>query len=130
MARVTCARLDGSACGVAVMVMVLGLGADEGAPYVAESATALPPLDCAVTTVSNPQAVPVHPLPDKDQASTRVGFEAGSGVSVATIPAEVPTGTLVGAESCRVKLLVMVSVAEACLAGSAMLCAVNTTVAD
>jgi hypothetical protein len=52
------------------------------------------------------------------------------GVRVATIPAEVPTGTLAGAESCRVKLLVMVIAAEALLDGSAMLCAVNVAVAD
>jgi hypothetical protein len=45
------------------------------------------------------------------------------GVRAATIPAEVPTGTLAGAESCRVKLLVMVNAAEALLDGSAMLCA-------
>jgi hypothetical protein len=53
----------------------------------------------------------------------------GIGIRVATIPAEVPTGTLAGAESCRVKLLMMVIAAEALLDGSAMLCAVNVAVA-
>ena len=67
------------------MVTVLGLGAEDGATYVAESATALPPLDCAVNTVSDPHADPLHPLPDNDHASTSLGFEPGTGVSVAMI---------------------------------------------
>ena len=111
------------------MVIVLGLGAEDGATYVAESAIALPPLDCAVNTVSAPHADPLHPLPDNDHASTSLGFEPGTGVSVAMIPAEVPTGTIAGAESDSVKLLMMVSAAEARLEGSATLCAVSVAVA-
>jgi len=113
------------------MVTVLGVGADDGATYVAESATAPAPplLDCAVTTISDPQAAPLHPMPDNDHAITSLGLEPGTGVNVATIPAEDPTATLGGAESWSVKLLVMVSAAEALLDGSAMLCAVSVAVA-
>ena len=111
------------------MVIVLGLGAEGGATYVAESATALPPPDCAVNTVSEPHADPLHPPPDNDHASTSLGFEPGTGVSLAMIPAEVPTGTIAGAESDSVKLLVMVSAAEARFEGSAMLCAVSVSAA-
>src|ERR1700719_103033 len=111
------------------MVTVLGLGGEDGATYVAESATAFPPPDCAVNTVSAPHADPLHPLPDNDHTSTSLGFEPGTGVSVAMIPAEVPTGTIAGAESDSVKLLVMVSAAEARFEGSAMLCAVSVSAA-
>jgi hypothetical protein len=45
------------------------------------------------------------------------------------IPAEVPTGTIAGAESDSVKLLMMVSAAEARLEGSATLSAVSVAVA-
>jgi hypothetical protein len=58
-----------------------------------------------------------------------LGFEPGMAVSVATIAAVAPTGTLDGAESCNEKLLVIVSAAETCLEGSATLCAVNVTLA-
>lgn len=82
-----------------------------------------------MNTVSAPHAGPLHPLPDNDHVSTSLGLEPGTGVSVAMIPAEVPTGTLAGAESTSVKLLVIVSAAEARLEGSAKLCAVSVTVA-
>jgi hypothetical protein len=58
-----------------------------------------------------------------------LGFEPGTGVSVATIVAVAPAGTLDGAESCKEKLLVMATVAEICFEGSATLCAVNVTLA-
>lgn len=48
-------------------------------------------------------------------------------MNVATIVVLVPAGTLDGAESCSAKLLVMVTVAEICLEGSATLCAVSVT---
>src|SRR5262249_24480261 len=54
-----------------------------------------------------------------------LGLELGSGLSVATIVALFPTGTLDGAESNSVKLLVMDTVAEICFEGSATLCAVT-----
>jgi hypothetical protein len=57
------------------------------------------------------------------------GFEPGTGVSVATIVAVEPAGTLAGATSCKEKLLVMVIVAEICFEGSATLCAVNVALA-
>ena len=59
-----------------------------------------------------------------------LGFEPGTGVSVAATAAEPPEATLEGAESCTEKLLVMVTAAEACLDGSATLCAVSVTVAE
>jgi hypothetical protein len=52
-----------------------------------------------------------------------LGLEPGTGVSVAAITPEPPDGTLVGAESCREKLLVIAMVLEACFDGSATLCA-------
>jgi hypothetical protein len=55
------------------------------------------------------------------------GFEPASGVSVAAITPAPPQATLGGAESCSEKLLVMVTAAEACFAGSATLCAVSVT---
>ena len=82
-----------------------------------------------MNTVSDPHADPLHPLPDNDHVSTSLGFEPGTGVSVAMIPAEVPTDTIAGAESSSVKLLVMVRIAEARLEGSATLRAVSVAVA-
>lgn len=78
-----------------------------------------------VVTLRTPQEDPPQPAPLSDQASTVLGLELGRGVSVATIVALVPAGTLDGAESCSVKLLVMVIAAETCFEGSATLCAVS-----
>jgi len=58
-----------------------------------------------------------------------LGFEPGAGVNVAAMTLEPPEAMLEGAESCREKLLVMVTAAKACFDGSAMLCAVTVTVA-
>jgi hypothetical protein len=58
-----------------------------------------------------------------------LGFEPGTGVSVATIVAAPPAGTLDGAESCNEKLLVMATAAEICFEGSATLCAVSVVLA-
>ena len=44
---------------------------------------------------------------------------------MATIVALVPAGTPDGAESCKAKLLVMITAVETCFAGSATLCAVS-----
>jgi len=101
-------------------VTVLGLGAVAGAAYVA---------DCVVTTVNVPQELPLQPGPLSAQASAVLGFEPGTGVSVATIVAVPPAGTLDGAESCSEKLLVMVTAAEICFEGSATLCAVSVALA-
>lgn len=111
-----------------MIVTMLGEGADGGARYVAEFAFAPPPADWAVTTESTPHDAPLHPLPESDQVSAGEGFEPAAGVSVATIPADAPAATLMGAESCRVKLLVMVTAAEARLDGSATLWAVRIVV--
>jgi hypothetical protein len=54
-----------------------------------------------------------------------LGLDPGTGVIVAMIDAVPPAGTLCGAVTCRVKLLVMVMAADACFDGSAALCAVN-----
>ena len=73
--------------------------------------------------------MPVHPAPESVQDSVMLGFELGTGVSVAAMTLEPPEATLEGAESCREKLLVMATAAEACFDGSATLCAVTVTVA-
>jgi hypothetical protein len=125
IANVACAFFDGSACGVTVTVTVFGLGGVPGAVYVAESATGPPPADCVVTVLNVPQELPLHPGPLSAQASVALGFEPGTGVSVATIVAVPPAGTLDGAESCNEKLLVMATAAEICFEGSATLCAVS-----
>lgn len=97
--------------------------------YVAESATAPPPPDCVVTTVNVPQEVPLQPGPLSNHASTVLGFDPGTGLSVATIVAVPLTGTLEGAASCREKLLIIATAAETCFAGSATLSAVSVTLA-
>jgi hypothetical protein len=108
---------------------VFGLGGVVGAVYVAESATELPPADCVVTTVNVPHELPLQPGPLSAQASAVLGFEPGTGVSVATIVADPPAETLDGAESCNEKLLVMATAAEICFEGSATLCAVSVALA-
>jgi len=108
---------------------VFGLGAVAGAVYVAESATGPPPADCVVTTVNVPQELPLQPGPPSAQATAALGFEPGTGVSVATIVAVPPAGTLDGAESCNEKLLVMATAAEICFEVSATLCAVSVVLA-
>jgi len=75
--------------------------------------------------VSIPQEDPLQPGPERENASTVLGFEPGTGVIMATIVADVPAGTLDGAVSCKEKLLVMVSVVDTRFAGSAALCAVT-----
>jgi hypothetical protein len=100
-----------------------------GAVYVAKAAMALPLADCVVTTVNVPQELPVHPEPLSAQASVVLGFEEGTGVSVATIVPDAPGVTLEGAESCNEKLLVMATTAEICFEGSATLCAVSVALA-
>jgi hypothetical protein len=90
---------------------------------------ALPPVDCVVITLNIPQELPLQPGPLKAQVSTVLGFEPGTGVSVATIVAVPLTGTLEGAETCNEKLLVMVMAADTCFEASAALCAVSVTLA-
>lgn len=85
----------------------------------------LPPDPCVVTTVSVPQAVELHPGPDRAHDKFVLGLEPGTGVNVATIEALLPAGTLCGAVICSVNLLVMLIGAEACFDGSATLCAVR-----
>jgi hypothetical protein len=110
-------------------VTVFGLGAMPGAVYVAELETGPPLGDCVVTTVNVPQELPLQPGPLSAQASAVLGFEPGTGVSVATIVAVPPVGTLDGAESCNEKVLVMATAAEICFEGSATLCAVSVVLA-
>ena len=102
---------------------VLGLGGVAGAVYVAEFEREFPVGDCVVTTVNVPQELPLHPGPLNAHASAVLGLEPGTGVSVATMVAVPPAGTLDGAVSCKEKLLVMVTAAEICFEGSATLCA-------
>jgi len=123
----TCAFFAASACGVAVIVTLFGLGAWFGAVYVALSTIAEPPVACVVTALSVPHDAPEHPVPERDNVSTELGFDPGTGVIVATMVVETPAGKFAGAVSCRVKLLVMLTATEAPFAGSATLCAVSVT---
>src|SRR5260370_7847157 len=109
------------------MVTVLGLGDVTGAVYVAEVDTAPAPRACVVATTSSPQVVPLHPAPESVQDSVVLGFEPRTGVSVAAMTLEPLEAMLEGAESCREKLLAMVTAAAACLEGSAPLCAATVT---
>src|SRR5215467_953884 len=84
----------------------------------------LPLAVCVVIASKTPQEEPLQPGPLRDQDRAVLGLELGSGVSVATIAALFPTGTLDGAVSNSVNLLVMDTVAEICFEGSATLCAV------
>jgi len=126
---VACAFLDGSACGVAVMVTLFGFGAVAGAVYCAETVATFPLCVCVVVPLIVPHEAPPHPGPLSVQAITVLGLEPGMAVSVATIAAVAPTGTVEGAASCSEKLLEIVSAAETCFEGSATLCAVNVTLA-
>src|SRR5258707_15761860 len=105
------------------MVTVLGLGDVTGAVYVAEVDTAPAPRACVVATTSSPQVVPLHPAPESVQDSVVLGFEPGTGVSVAAMTLEPLGAMLEGAESCKEKLLGMGAGGEACLEGSGTLCA-------
>jgi hypothetical protein len=121
--------LEGSACGVAVIVTLFGLGAVSGAVYCADAVATFPLCVCAVVPLIVPQEAPLHPGPFKDHTITLLGFEPGIAVSVATTVAVAPTGTLDGALSCSEKLLVIVRAAETCLEGSATLRAVSVALA-
>lgn len=79
--------------------------------------------------MSVPQVVELHPGPESDQERFVLGFDPGTGVKVAMIEAVSPAGTLCGAVTCSVKLLVMVIEAEVCFDGSATLCAVSVALA-
>ena len=81
------------------MVTVLGLGGVTGAVYVAEVDIAPLPRACVVATASSPQLVPLQPGPDSVQDSVVLGFEPGTGLSVAAMTPEPPEATLEGAES-------------------------------
>src|SRR6266436_9019504 len=123
-----CAFLDGSACGVIEMVTMFGFGGIGGAAYVAEI-DMTPPNAWLVTMVSTPQLVPLHPGPEMVQERFVEGFEPAIGVRVEAMMPDPPEATAGGAESCREKLLVMVTAADACLVESAALCAVTGRVA-
>src|SRR5258706_126424 len=124
-----CAFLGGSACGVIDMVTMLGFGGVTGAAYVAEI-DMTPPNAWLVTMVSTPQLVPLHPGPEMVQERFVEGFEPAIGVRAEAMVPDPPEATAGGAESCKGKLLVMVTAAETCLVESAALCAVMVTVAE
>ena len=104
----------------------MGFGGVTGAAYVAEI-DMTPPNDWVVTTVSTPQLVPLHPGPEMVQERFVEGFDPTTGVRVEAMMPDPPEATAGGAESCREKLLVMVTAVDARLAGSATLCAVRVT---
>src|SRR5258707_15864155 len=117
MVTLACAFFAGSACGVTVMVTVLGFGGVTGAAKVAELDVAPLPEACVVTEASTPQVVPLHPVPDRGQEGAVLGFEPGTGVGVGGMTPEPPGGVLEGAERCRGKLLGIVEVGGVCLEG-------------
>jgi hypothetical protein len=84
----------------------------------------LAPADCVVVTCRIPQDSALHPAPERDQESPWFGFEPGIRVSLATSTAVWSVVRVAGAVRPRVKLLVMVTVTEDCLEGSATLVAV------
>ena len=86
--------------------------------------------NCVVVVASVPHRLPLHPVPERLQLKSGLGFEFGAGVNVATMAAEAVVAMLVGPESCNAKLLVIVSVATANFEGSAALCARTTTLGD
>ena len=65
---------------------------------------------------------PNSPGPGMVQERFVEGFDPTIGVRVEAMMPDPPEATAGGAESCREKLLVMVTAANACLAGSATLC--------
>src|SRR5260370_19999213 len=87
-----------------------------------------PPNVGLVAWVSTPQLVPLHPGPEMVQERFVEGFEPAIGVRVEAMVPDPPEATAGGAESCKEKLLVMVTAAETCLPGSATLCAVSVRV--
>jgi hypothetical protein len=113
-----------------VIVTELGCGAVIGAVYVAVFASGVPPAACVVVTFNAPQPLPVQPLPLNAHERVRLGFDPATGVSVAISVLVDPVPNVVGAESCSVKWLVIVSVAVLCFVGSAILAAVSVTTAE
>src|SRR5258705_8000591 len=109
------------------MVTMLGFGGVTAAAYVAEIAMT-PPNTWLVTMVSTPQLVPLHPGPEMVQERFVEGFHPTIGVRAEAMMPDPPEATAGGAESCREKLLVIVTAVDACLAGSARLCAVRVRV--
>ena len=91
----------------------------------AVSDATVPPPPCVVTTLNVPHDTELQPGPESAQERIELGLDPGKGVIVAMIAAIPPAGTLCGAVTCSVKLLVMLMVAEVCLEGSARLCAIT-----
>jgi hypothetical protein len=92
---------------------------------VAVTDATVPPPPCVVTTFNVPHDAELQPDPESDQARIVLGLDPGTSVIVAMIAAVPLAGTLCGAVTCNVKLLVMVMFAEACFEGSARLCAMT-----
>jgi hypothetical protein len=72
----------------------------------------------------------LHPLPDKLHESTVLGFDPGTGLSVAMNVAVDEAATVVGTLSSGRKLLVIVMLADTCRELSATLRAVSVTFGD
>ena len=113
-----------------MIVTVFGLGALAGAVYVAVADIAPLPEDGIVIGVSIPQAAPEHPAPASDHVIAVLGFDPGTGWSIAVTLAELPAVRLGGAETVSVKRLVIVIAALACFEASATLCATTVTLAS
>ena len=98
--------------------------------YVAVSAIGATPAACVVVIVKTPQALPAQPLPLMDHESALLGWDPGTGVSVAVNGVAAPACRLPGAESCKLKWLVIVTLTLLCFVGSATLVAINVTLAE
>ena len=68
-----------------------------------------------VCVLKRPQAIPLQPVPMRDQLIIVLGCDPEIGVMVATINAVVDVEIVPGAVSCSVKWLVMVTFTLACL---------------
>jgi hypothetical protein len=112
---------EGSAIGVAVIVILLGDGAMNGAVYVA-----CPP---EPTTTIVPHAAPVQRVPEMLQEITGLGFDPAAGTSAAANPALLALETADGPLSVSVKSAVSEITTVLFFDGSATLEAINVTVA-
>ena len=115
------ANRDGSATGVAVIVILVGDGAINGAVYVA----------CAPepTATIVPHAAPVQRVPEMLQEIIGLGFEPAAGISAAANPALLALETADGPLSVSVKCAVSEITTVLFFDGSATLEAINVTVA-
>jgi hypothetical protein len=122
MVTVVDAAFDGSAAGVAVIVIRFGDGAAAGAVYVAK--------EPGLTTAIVPQADPAQPVPKMLHEIAEEGLELGMGIKVATKLEFAPVLMAEGLLTENAKRLVSVIGAVAILDGSAALVAITMTAGE